>query len=156
LPELSTAVGAAFVVGRAALEAARFGAGVLVTAGCGAGVATVAGGGAAAIGAASGFGLAALDAAFLMRCPLVTGFSATAFWRFFAAVFVGLGADFALAFDVLAFAPPPLVGAALLPSLPFGFDFFAMARMFKKKSFRMSGQRRDGRDAPGHRHSQST
>jgi len=105
-------------------------------------------------GAASGF--TALGAAFLVRCPLVRGFSATAFWRFFAAVFVGFGADFALAFDVLAFAPRPLAGAALLPSLPCGFDFFAMARTFKKKSFGMSGQRRDGRDGPGHRHSQST
>jgi hypothetical protein len=111
----------------------------------------------------AGFVLAALGADLLVLGLEVTRFFATAFLGFFDAV------DFDAAF-VLTLPPRPrwppaltflvcfFAGAALLrfPAvLRFDVDFFAMAHV-QEMGFGMSVKDVDGRDGPGHQHSQST
>jgi hypothetical protein len=77
-----------------------------------------------------------LDADFFVLLLSVTGFSATAFSRFFEVVSDVFNTAFGLAIGPLAPRAPPLpltffAGAALLrvsAALLFGFDFLAMGR----------------------------
>jgi hypothetical protein len=145
-----------------ALGTAGFGAGAFAAAGRGAGGDTLASGAVAAIGPAwAGFGSVVLGADFFVLSRTVTGFFAGAFLGFFDPAF--FDAAFVLTVPLPPRAPALtflvfLAGAALLRFLAvlrFDFDFFAMAHA-QELGFGMPVKDMDGRDGPGHEHSQST